>query len=199
MRELTWGQVIGRRFARRSPGSLRTEDEARGDRSRDAVDPGTGACGRRTVPLGAGSRSHAATAVKCPLRKADSGADVGAARDTAPGAGLYEAALWAAAAIGQRPYWETPTWLTEYGLTRRKVTALITAIGGELQGRCLTRSELATAVEGAARLDASAPALRLRPAIAPSRDDREPLLRAAEGRERDVRPRRRVAWRLAAG
>lgn len=57
-----------------------------------------------------------------------------------------ELALWAAAARGSTPYWESREWLTKYGLTPRRATALFDAIADALDGCCLTRAELADAV-----------------------------------------------------
>jgi hypothetical protein len=58
-----------------------------------------------------------------------------------------EAPLWAAAARGPDRYWESREWLTSQGLTPKRAAALFEAIGDALDGRCLTRAELAEAVE----------------------------------------------------
>ena len=157
MRELTWGQVIGRRFARSSLARYapRTKlvEIVRGTPLIQAQ-----VLAAAELCLSARVRGLTRPRLRNALYAERTLVRTWALRGTLHLVPADEAALWAAAAIGQRPYWETPTWLTEYGLTRRKVTALITAIGGELQGRCLTRSELATAVEG--RLGWTHPLLR---------------------------------------
>jgi len=58
-----------------------------------------------------------------------------------------EAPLWAAAARGDDPYWESDEWLDRHGLTPRRAAELFAAIADSLDGRCLTRAELADAVE----------------------------------------------------
>lgn len=57
-----------------------------------------------------------------------------------------EAPLWAAAARGPKPYWEERAWLAGHGLTPKSGAALFAAIADALDGRCLTRAELADAV-----------------------------------------------------
>jgi hypothetical protein len=57
-----------------------------------------------------------------------------------------EAPLWAAAVRGPDPYWESPKWLARHGLTARSSAALFAAIADALDGRCLTRADLAGAV-----------------------------------------------------
>jgi hypothetical protein len=57
-----------------------------------------------------------------------------------------ELPLWAAAARGPRPFWESRSWLAKYGLTARSASALFDAIADALVGSCLTRAELADEV-----------------------------------------------------
>jgi hypothetical protein len=57
-----------------------------------------------------------------------------------------EASLWATAARGPHPYWESREWVAGHGLTPKSSAALFAAIADALDGRCLTRAELADAV-----------------------------------------------------
>jgi hypothetical protein len=57
-----------------------------------------------------------------------------------------EAPLWAAAVRGPDRYWESRAWLASHGLTPKSGAALFDAIADALDGRCLTRAELADAV-----------------------------------------------------
>jgi len=54
--------------------------------------------------------------------------------------------LWAAAVRGPRPFWDSREWLSKHGLTPRRAATLFDAIAGALEGRCLTRAELADRV-----------------------------------------------------
>src|SRR5262249_20470703 len=56
-----------------------------------------------------------------------------------------EVPLWAAAVRGEDPYWESEEWLARHDLTRKRAAALFAAIADSLDGRCLTRAELADA------------------------------------------------------
>ncbi len=58
-----------------------------------------------------------------------------------------ELAFWAAAARGPEPFWESREWLTKHNLTAKSAAALFDAIADELDGHCLTRAELAVAVD----------------------------------------------------
>jgi DNA glycosylase AlkZ-like len=57
-----------------------------------------------------------------------------------------ELPLWAAAVRGPKPYWESREWLTKHGLTPKRAASLFDAIADALEGRCLTRAELAADV-----------------------------------------------------
>ena len=56
-----------------------------------------------------------------------------------------ELGFWAAAARGPKPFWEAREWLVKHDLTPRRTRALFDAIADALDGRCLTRAELAHA------------------------------------------------------
>jgi hypothetical protein len=157
MRELTWSQVIGRRFtrsnlARQSPETKLVELVRGTPLIQAQVFAAAELC------LSARVRGFTRQRLSDALYAERSLVRTWSVRGTVHLVPADEAALWAAAAVGASPYWETSAWLTEHGLTRRRVSALITAIGQSLQSRCLTRSELAAAVEG--RLGWTHPLLR---------------------------------------
>jgi hypothetical protein len=57
-----------------------------------------------------------------------------------------ELPFWAVAVRGQTPFWKSREWLAKHELTPRRAGALFDAIAGALDGRCLTRAELADEV-----------------------------------------------------
>jgi len=57
-----------------------------------------------------------------------------------------ELPLWAAAVRGRDPYWRERDWLAAHGLTSRSAERLFAAIADALDGRRLTRAELADEV-----------------------------------------------------
>jgi len=57
-----------------------------------------------------------------------------------------ELPLWAAAVRGRKPYWQEREWLAEHDLTARSAATLFAAIAEALDGRWLTRAELADEV-----------------------------------------------------
>ena len=57
-----------------------------------------------------------------------------------------ELPLWAAAVRGPEPFWESREWLGRHDLTPKRAAALFDAIADALEGRCLTRAELADEV-----------------------------------------------------
>jgi hypothetical protein len=58
-----------------------------------------------------------------------------------------ELPLWAAAVRGQEPYWQDREWLAAHDLTARGAQRLFAAVADALDGRRLTRAELADEVE----------------------------------------------------
>ena len=157
MRELSWAQVIGRRVARSSlarPSSgTKLVEIVRGTPLIQAQ-----VFAAAELCLSARVRGFTRQRLSDALYVERSLVRTWSLRGTLHLVPADEAALWAAAARGSCPYWQTSAWLTKYGLTRRRVSALIAAIGESLQSCCLTRSELATAVE--ARLGWTHPLLR---------------------------------------
>lgn len=57
-----------------------------------------------------------------------------------------ELPMWQAAVRGTRPYWESRDWLSSHDLTRSRAIRLFDALAEALDGACLTRAELASAV-----------------------------------------------------
>jgi hypothetical protein len=146
VRDLTAGQAIGRRLARSHllapapPGSL--VDVVR--------DVGLIQAQVRTAAeIGICVRVHDATVadVRRELYERRTLVKTWSLRGTLHLVPADEAPLWAAAARGPEPYWESRDWLDSAGLTPGSAAALFEAITEAADAGPVTRAELATAVE----------------------------------------------------
>jgi hypothetical protein len=146
MRDLTWRQVIARRLARsrlvRPAPRTRLVDVVRETALIQAQVAAAAELGLSARVRGL-TRAHVHDAL---YRRRDL-VRTWSLRGTMHLVPADEVALWAAAANGGERYWESRAWLAENGLTPRRGAALFEAIGEALRGACLTRAELAAAVE----------------------------------------------------
>ena len=92
-------------------------------------------------PLGARRRPGARGGARGAVGAALPGQDLGNARDAAPPAGGRASHVAAQGAL--RPRYETASWQRHFGLTREEAEAMFAAIADALDGRPLTREELA--------------------------------------------------------
>jgi len=143
--ELSWRQVVGRRLARShllEPASRR--------RLVDVVrDVGLiQAQMLSAAELGIGIRLAQGTVddVRSELYERRTLVKTWSIRGTLHLVPADELGLWAAAARGRTPYWESREWLAKHGLTANRFAAMRRAIADALDERCLTRAELADAV-----------------------------------------------------
>lgn len=146
MRELTWGQVTVRRLARsrlvRPAPRTRLVDVVRETALIQAQMAAAAELGLSARVRGL-TRAH----VHDELYRRRTLVRTWSLRGTMHLVPADEVGLWAAAASGGERYWESRAWLGEYGLTPERGAALLDAIGEVLRGQCLTRAELAAAVE----------------------------------------------------
>ncbi|HEX7311470.1 MAG TPA: winged helix DNA-binding domain-containing protein [Gaiellaceae bacterium] len=144
MSELTWRQVIARRLAR-----SHLLDPALRTRLVDVVrDVGLiQAQVLSAAEIGLCLRVDGITAadVRRELYQRRSLVKTWSLRGTLHLVPADELGFWAAAARGPEPFWEAREWLAKHDLTRRRAGALFDAIADALDGRCLTRAELADA------------------------------------------------------
>ena len=144
MSELTWRHVIARRLAR-----SHLLDPAPRTRVVDVVrDVGliqAQVLSAAEIGLCLRVRGITATDVRRELYQRRSLVKTWSLRGTLHLVPADELAFWAAAARGLEPFWEAREWLAKHDLTRRRAGALFDAIAGALDGRCLTRAELADA------------------------------------------------------
>jgi hypothetical protein len=143
--ELTWRQVIARRLAR-----SHLLDPAPRTRVVDVVrDVGliqAQVLSAAEIGLCLRVRGITAADVRRELYQRRSLVKTWSLRGTLHLVPADELAFWAAAARGLEPFWEAREWLAKHDLTRRRAGALFDAIADALDGRCLTRAELADAV-----------------------------------------------------
>jgi hypothetical protein len=145
MRELTTAQVTGRRLAR----SHLLEPAPRTrlvDVVRDVALIQAQVMSAAEIGIGIRVRGTTAEDVRRELYERHSLIKTWSIRGTLHLVPADEAPLWAAAARGPDPYWESREWLAGHGLTRKSCAALFAAIADALDECCLTRAELADAV-----------------------------------------------------
>jgi Winged helix DNA-binding domain len=143
---LTWTQVIARRLARSHlldpapPGQLV-------DVVRDVALIQAQVLSAAEIGIGVRTRDVTAADVRRELYERRSLVKTWALRGTLHLVPADELPLWAAAARGAEPYWESRDWLAAHDLTPKRAAALFGAIADALDGRCLTRADLTDAVE----------------------------------------------------
>lgn len=146
MRALTWPQVIARRLAR-----SHLLDPAPRSNLVDVVrDVGLiQAQVLSAAELGLAMRVREATAahVRKELYQRRTLVKTWSLRGTLHLVPAVDLPLWAAAAAGEEPYWESRDWLASRDMTVKEAAALFDAIGAVLEGRCLTRTELSDEIE----------------------------------------------------
>jgi hypothetical protein len=145
VRALTWRQVIARRLAR-----SQLLDPAPRDRLVDVVrDVGlvqAQVLSAAEIGIGVRVRDVTSADVRRELYERRTLVKTWSIRGTLHLVPADELPLWAAAARGPQPYWESDAWLAQNDLTPGRRAAVFEAIADALDGRCLTRAELAQAV-----------------------------------------------------